>query len=58
MVLGALAWLVRSLVLRARGGGCECASAPTCPYARDGGCSAATREACGADTAPRPDEQR
>jgi len=39
IVVAALAWLVRSLVARARGGGCGCERAPTCPYAGGDGCA-------------------
>lgn len=48
LVVGAVVWLARALVLRARGGGCECTSASICPYAGAAGCplsSASTGEA-------------
>ena len=47
IVAGAVAWLVRSLVARARGGSCECENAPRCPYAGDEGCALRAHDVCG-----------
>lgn len=43
IVAGAVVWLVRVLIRRARGGGCECTSASTCPYAGGPECGLRTR---------------
>jgi len=45
IVVGAVVWLLRTLIVRARGGGCECTSAPTCPYAGGPDCALASRPA-------------
>lgn len=43
IVVGAVVWLARNLIVRARGGGCECSNASTCPYAGGPDCRLATR---------------
>lgn len=43
IVAGAVVWLVLVLIRRARGGGCECTSASTCPYAGGPGCGLASK---------------
>ena len=45
IIIWAIVWLVRNVVKRARGGGCECERAPTCPYAGGPGCRLAARDA-------------
>ncbi len=59
IVVGAVVWLLRTLIVRARGGGCECASASTCPYAGGPDCALTARStppAAQGEQEDRPDE--